>query len=84
VSGTAGWPIRPEQVDELVDRDDLVRVEQQDGQERALLGRPEVREPSVLRDLERPEDAILHHRLMLCSGVAVRKSRNARTDPSGC
>ena len=52
--------LAPELVDQAVDRDDLVRVHQQRGQERALLRRPERDRAARLEGLDRPEDAELH------------------------
>ena len=55
VHGGSGRPVAPEFVDQPVARDDLVRVQQEDHEEGALL-RPTDRDDSaVLPDLERPE-----------------------------
>jgi hypothetical protein len=50
----------PELVDETVARDDLVRTEKKDGEERALLGAAERDRLALVPDLEWPENAELH------------------------
>jgi hypothetical protein len=52
--------IAPELVYQPVSRDDLVRPEQQAGQQRLLLGAAERDELAVVLDLERPENAKPH------------------------
>jgi hypothetical protein len=61
-----GRPLPPQLVDQPLGRDDLVRVQQQKQEQRALLGgahgkylRP------FARDLERPEDSKLDHNAFL-------------------
>jgi len=48
--------LAPQSVDELVTRHHRVRVEEQDGQQRALLGRAERQRFAVVDDLDRSED----------------------------
>jgi hypothetical protein len=50
----------PEGVDQAVGGDDLVRVQEQDREQRPLLGAADVHLPPVLDDLERAENPELH------------------------
>ncbi len=50
----------PELVDEPVAGDDLVGVQQQGGEQGALLRAAEPQDPAFFPDLERPEDPKLH------------------------
>src|SRR5581483_1119180 len=52
--------VLPEGVEQPVLRDDLVRVQQQDGQERPLLRAAQVDDPVAGDDLQRAEDPELH------------------------
>ena len=52
--------LAPEIVDERVLRHDLVRAEEEGGEQRTLLGAAEVDAPAVLHDLEWAEDPKLH------------------------
>ena len=61
-AAVAGGRLAPEVVDERVLRHDLVRPQEQRGQQRALLGAAEVEPPAVLHDLEWAEDPKLHRR----------------------
>jgi hypothetical protein len=57
VAGGSGWVVGPQLLDQPVARHDAVGLEQQDRQQRPLLG-PTEREPVTVRaDLERAEDA---------------------------
>jgi hypothetical protein len=53
--------LAPELVHEAVDRDDLVRVDQEEGEEGALLLPAERDRPAVADDLERTEDPEIEH-----------------------
>jgi hypothetical protein len=56
VRRTRGRPFAPQLVDEAIARDDLVPVQQEDGEQPSLLRRPE-RQPSAPRPhLERAEN----------------------------
>ena len=50
----------PEFVDQAVTGDDLVRVEEQNHQQRALLRAAERKRAAVLEHFERTEDPVLH------------------------
>jgi len=63
LGGGLGRLSLPEGVDQAVARDDLVPVEQQDGQQTALLGAPKAHRPRLGVNLERPKDAELHRYL---------------------
>ena len=52
----------PELVDQTINRDDLVSVEQQDGQQRSLLDATQGNLAPLRPDLNRPEDPKLHLR----------------------
>jgi hypothetical protein len=52
----------PQRIDQPVGRDDLVRVQEQNRQQRPLLGATNVDRPIPLEYLERPEDSELHSR----------------------
>jgi hypothetical protein len=52
--------LTPESVDQVVARDDAVRVEEEDGEQRPLLGGADVDRPAVVDDLERPQDTKVH------------------------
>ena len=52
--------LAPEVVDELVLRHDLVRAEEEGGEQRTLLGAAEVEAPAVFHDLQWAEDPKLH------------------------
>ena len=58
--GGVGRRGTPELVDEPVAGDDLVGVQQQEGEQGALLRAAELQDPAFFTDLERPEDAELH------------------------
>lgn len=62
VGGQPGRPIAPHEVNQTIDRDDLVRVEEQDREERTLLRGPEIGERPIRGDLECAQDPIVHHR----------------------
>src|SRR5207248_8375613 len=53
-------PLAPERVDQPVARDDLVRVQHEHGEQRALLRAAERDEPAVDPHLERAENRGLH------------------------
>ena len=54
--------VAPQGVDEEVGRDDLIRVQQEDGEQRALLLAAELQRLAVGgSDFERPEDPELRH-----------------------
>jgi hypothetical protein len=53
-------PLAPELVDQPLDRDGLVRMEQQDAEQRALLRRVKCDRAGVVRDVQRPENPELH------------------------
>ena len=53
-------PPGPELLDQTIDRDDLVSVQQQDGQQHPLFAAAERKPTPVGPDLERPEDPKLH------------------------
>jgi hypothetical protein len=59
VAGARGRLVRPELLDEALDRDDPVRLKQQDGQERTLLGLADRDGARVDEDLERPQEPVL-------------------------
>ncbi len=50
----------PELVDQLVGGDDLVRVEEEDGEERTLLATAELDPPTLVGDLQRTQDPEIH------------------------
>jgi hypothetical protein len=77
VGRAARRPVAPEKVDDPVDRNDHVRVQDQDREEGALLRRPEVCGPAILGDLEGPEDPKGHHGHMLATSHGAEKCRNA-------
>ena len=52
--------VLPERLDQAVSRDDLVRMEKQESEERTLLGAADVEDLPVLDDLEWSEDTELH------------------------
>ena len=54
------WCAAPDLVDQAIARDGLVGVEQQEGEQRALLRAPELQHPALHLDLERSEDAEFH------------------------
>ena len=60
LAGGRGCTIPPESIDEGLARDDLVRVQEENGHERALSRPPELEGSAVARDLQRSEDAELH------------------------
>ena len=60
--GGRRWMTLPQLVDQPIDRDDLVSVKQQDGQERPLLDATQVNLASLRPDLDRTEDSKLHVR----------------------
>jgi hypothetical protein len=70
---------RPDRVDQRVGSDDLVGVDQEDGEERALLRRPEVRPPAVNGRFERTEDSKLDFRP---AGVFRRRSTVSPVPPA--
>src|SRR5215210_2676444 len=53
-------PLTPERLDQAVARDDLVRMQQQDCQQRPLLASRNYRRAPMVCDLERAEDAEVH------------------------
>jgi hypothetical protein len=55
----------PELVDQPVSRDDPVRLEEQEGEQPALLGAAERQRTTVLDGLERAEDPVLDARVRL-------------------
>ena len=57
----AGRVVAPQLVEDPLGGNDSVDVEQQQGEQRALLRRPEIDGLAVGSDLERPEDPELHH-----------------------
>ena len=57
--GRGRRPLPPELVDEPVARDDLVRAEEQHGEERLLLGGAERHGQSVVEHVQRTEDAVV-------------------------
>ena len=52
---------RPQLVDDAIPRDDLVRVQQEQDQERAQLLRRQLERAAAVLDLERPQDAVFGH-----------------------
>jgi len=52
----------PELVDQTINRDDLISVEQQDGQQSPLLDAAQGKPTPLRPDLNRPEDPKLHLR----------------------
>ena len=52
--------VRPELVDELFARDDLVRVDEEQGEDAALLAPADVEHALPVDDLERAEDPKVH------------------------
>ena len=60
----------PDVLDQAVTRDDLVDAQQQQREQRTLLGRTERQRPSSGNDLDRAGDAELHH--FLGGGSAMR------------
>ncbi len=59
-----GGTIAPDVVDQAVARDDLVRMQDEQRQERALLRPAQRRDAAVVFDLERAEDPELHARVL--------------------
>ncbi len=55
VLGGSWRPFTPQLVDQAVAGDDLVRVEEEEREEGALLRTPDRDAPPVIPDLERPE-----------------------------
>jgi hypothetical protein len=53
-------PLRPQVIDQPRSRDDLVRMQQQDREQRALLSRPEVQRAPVLDHLQRAKEPEFH------------------------
>jgi hypothetical protein len=76
--------LTPEDFQELVARDDLVRVQQERGEQRALLGSGRSQVLSAGDDLERPEDSELHVRPFShsCSRLVGRLLRAAAAKPN--
>jgi hypothetical protein len=56
-------PLAPQAVDELVDRDDLVQMDDEDREQRALLGPTEGKWSFIAEDLEGAKDPNIHVRL---------------------
>ena len=50
-----GWAGAPELIDEPIARDDLIGVQEQEGEQRALLRRPQRHRPALVPDLKRTE-----------------------------
>jgi hypothetical protein len=61
-----GRRLAPELVDQPLGRDHLVRVQEQDGEQRARLDAAERQHAAVGTDLERPEDRELHSLVSPC------------------
>ena len=61
VTGGRGRLFAPQHVNQAVPRDDLVSVEEQYGEQRALLPAPEPKPVAVRPNLERTENAEIHH-----------------------
>ena len=55
-----GRVVLPEGVDQAIARDDPVRMQQEHGEQRPLLGAGDVDRPAVLAQLERSENPVLH------------------------
>src|SRR5262245_13244066 len=72
VSRSRGWPCSPQFVDEDVTRDRLVRMQQEDREQRALLRPADFQPPPALLDLERPQNLVVH-----VTPAARRRNRNA-------
>jgi hypothetical protein len=51
--------VAPQQIDEPVGRDDLARIEEQDGEDAALLRAAERQAPLAVEDLERTEEPVV-------------------------
>jgi hypothetical protein len=78
--------VAPEQVDEPVGGDDLAGVEQQDGEDAALLRAAERQAPLAVEDLERAEEPVVEavaqsatvpaESLPACAVSALRKGRD--------
>ena len=68
--------LAPEGVDEALDGDRLVGVEQEDGEERALLRAAERQRPIALADLERPQEPELHRPSKSSSRALTALSRH--------
>jgi hypothetical protein len=84
--GLCGRLGAPDGVDQLLARDGAVGVEEQLGQDRALLGPAECQSVRAVDRLERPEDAQLHRlpKIPTCAPPSQRSARvPARARPPG-
>ena len=70
--------LAPELVDQPRRRDGLVGVQQEDREQRPLLGRAELQGPPAGRDLERPQDEEIHDRHPLSGGSTAALPRRHR------
>jgi hypothetical protein len=61
--------LTPELVDQARRRDDLIRVQQQDRQQRPLLRTAELERLTVGRDFQRPQNPELHSVLLTVAGA---------------
>jgi hypothetical protein len=62
--------VAPELLDKTIGRDDVARLEKQEGEDAPLLDAPEAKLPIALPDLERTKDAEVEER---CQGVTVSR-----------
>src|SRR5262249_23046135 len=69
----------PELVDQPVDRDGLVSVQEEDGEQRALLGAADTNLASLRPDLDRAEDPKLHVRRSVNRLLCGPKWRECRS-----
>src|SRR5262245_1281847 len=60
LDGSFRWRVTPELVDQTLYRDRMVRVEEEEGEERTLSPRAEHQGFAVLDDIERAKDSELH------------------------
>ena len=60
LDGCGRGRLAPQLVDQQVRRDDLIRVEEEDGEQGALLRTADLDPSTVVGDLERTEDPVLH------------------------
>jgi hypothetical protein len=73
------WRASPDLIDELVARDQLVRVHQEEREHGALLGSPELQRPVVVDHLERAKEPEVHGRRP--KGCRAGRTRRRRRSP---
>ena len=73
--GRHGRPARVERIGQLVDRDDAIRVQQEQGESRPLSRAAQLQRAVVGDDLDRPEDPEPQHAETVSVGKKVGNHR---------